>query len=195
VAGWERIVLVVEDDAALRNLIGELLAESSRDGLGPLRVLEAPDGEAALAHLNGVVPDLVLLDLILPDVDGFDLCRRIKGDPRLAATPVVALTALPMHDGDQRARGAGCDALVAKPFDVEDLVQVVADGLPPAQNGAPPVAGGAPAAAGAHRHALRARVSAVLLASRRGIDRAERAYDESRRARERSRRRREPRAA
>jgi CheY-like chemotaxis protein len=179
----------------IRSLIGEVLAESSRDGLGPLRVLEAPDGAAALAHLESVVPDLVLLDLILPRVDGFDVCRRVRADPRLTATRVVALSALPMADGGQRARDAGCDALVAKPFDVEDLVQVVADWLPPAQNGAPPVAGGAPAAAGAHTHALRARVSAVLLASRRGLDRAEHAYYEAWRARERSRRRREPRAA
>jgi CheY-like chemotaxis protein len=188
VVGRERIVLIVEDDPALRSLIGEVLIESSADGLGRLRVLTAPDGTTALAHLDGVVPDLVLLDLVLPRMDGFDLCRRIKSDPRLAATRVVALSALPMHDDGQRIRDAGCDALVAKPFDVDDLVRVVADWLPPAHEGTPPLAGGAPAATDARAHALRARASAFLLASRRGLVRPHRAVAAARLARDRSRR-------
>ena len=103
------LVLLVEDQSDLRRLYAEQLTLSGFD------VIEAGDGAEAIAHSTDHVPDVVLMDLSLPRVDGWEATRRLKGDGRTAHIPVVALTA---HDGAgelQRATDAGCDWFVPKP--------------------------------------------------------------------------------
>jgi CheY-like chemotaxis protein len=102
-------VLLVEDQSDLRRLYAEQLTISGFD------VIEAGDGAEAITHSTDHVPDVVLMDLSLPRVDGWEATRRLKGDGRTAHIPVVALTA---HDGSgelQRATDAGCDWFVPKP--------------------------------------------------------------------------------
>jgi CheY-like chemotaxis protein len=102
-------VLVVEDQSDLRRLYVEQLTISGFD------VIEAEDGAGAIAHTTGQSPDVVLMDLSLPGIDGWEATRRLKNDDRTSHIPVVALTA---HDGAgelERATRAGCNWFVPKP--------------------------------------------------------------------------------
>ena len=110
------LVLIVEDEADLRRLYAEQLVYSGFD------VIEASNGADAIAHTTSQVPDVVLMDLSLPVVDGWEATRRLKADDRTAHIPVVALTA---HDGAgelQRATSAGCDWFVPKPCPPDALI-------------------------------------------------------------------------
>lgn len=103
------LVLLVEDQSDLRRLYAEQLILSGFD------VIEAGDGAEAIAHTTDRAPDVVLMDLSLPRMDGWEATRRLKGDGRTAHIPIVAMTA---HDGAgelQRATDAGCDWFVPKP--------------------------------------------------------------------------------
>ena len=79
------------------------------------RVEEAADGHEALAKALGLTPDIILMDLSLPGIDGWELARILKSDMRTAAIPIVALTAHALNGEQERALGAGCDAFVTKP--------------------------------------------------------------------------------
>lgn len=110
------LILLVEDQSELRRLYAQQLELSGFD------VIEAGNGEDALTHTAAHSPDVVLMDLSLPVLDGWEATRRLKTDERTAHIPVVALTA---HDdsGDlQRATRAGCDWFVPKPCPPDALV-------------------------------------------------------------------------
>jgi CheY-like chemotaxis protein len=103
------LILIVEDQQDLRQLYATELA------LGGFDVIEAGNGADAISHTSAQSPDVVLMDLSLPVVDGWEATRRLKADEKTAHIPVVALTA---HDGAgelQRATSAGCDWFVPKP--------------------------------------------------------------------------------
>ena len=107
------VVLVVDDDARNRKLVRDVLR---RAGLG---TIEAAGAEDALALARAHVPDLVLMDLRLPDLDGAEAARRLKADPATAHIPVVALTAVAgARNALLEAGFAGC---VEKPIDVQAL--------------------------------------------------------------------------
>jgi CheY-like chemotaxis protein len=113
------LILIVEDQHELRQLYVQELALSGFD------VIEAANGADAIAHTTSHVPDVVLMDLSLPILDGWEATRRLKSDDRTAHIPVVALTA---HDGSgelQRATRAGCDWFVPKPCPPDALVTEV----------------------------------------------------------------------
>jgi CheY-like chemotaxis protein len=116
-SGRERpLVLIVEDQLDLRQLYVQELTLSGFD------VIEAGNGEDAVSHTASRFPDVVLMDLSLPVVDGWEATRRLKNDERTAHIPVVALTA---HDGSgelQRATRAGCDWFVPKPCPPHALI-------------------------------------------------------------------------
>ena len=116
-------VLVVEDEPDNRELLTTMLQEM----LG-LQVITAGDGYQALEQVeNG--PDLILLDLILPLLNGFEVVSRLKADERTRHIPVLALTALTRPTERDEALAAGCDGLIVKPFDTDELIRVVAEQL------------------------------------------------------------------
>lgn len=113
------LILIVEDESDLRQMYAQQLASSGFD------VIEADNGQEALNRGSTLVPDVVLMDLSIPIVDGWEATRRLKADSRTAHIPVVALTA---HDGSgelQRATTAGCDWFVPKPCTPQDLIAEV----------------------------------------------------------------------
>jgi two-component system, cell cycle response regulator DivK len=113
------LVLIVEDHSELRQLYVQELSLSGFD------VIEAGNGADAITHASERFPDVVLMDLSLPILDGWEATRRLKVDRRTAHIPIVALTA---HDGSgelQRATLAGCDWFVPKPCEPQDLIEEV----------------------------------------------------------------------
>jgi len=113
------LILVVEDQDELRRLYVEQLA------LSGFEVIEAANGEDAITYTSAQTPDVVLMDLSLPILDGWEATRRLKADTRTRHIPVVALTA---HDGSgelQRATRAGCDWFVPKPCPPDALITEV----------------------------------------------------------------------
>jgi two-component system, cell cycle response regulator DivK len=113
------LILIVEDQVDLRQLYAEQLAMCGFD------VIQAGNGADAIEHTTSHAPDVVLMDLSLPVVDGWEATRRLKSDQRTAHIPVVALTA---HDGSgelQRATRAGCDWFVPKPCPPDALITEV----------------------------------------------------------------------
>lgn len=125
------LILIVEDQPDLRQLYAEQLILSGFD------VIEAADGAEAVAQTASHVPDVVLMDLGLPVMDGWEATRRLKSDDRTAHIPIVALTA---HDGAgelQRATRAGCDWFVPKPCPPDALIAEVRRVLAPAPGSGP----------------------------------------------------------
>jgi CheY-like chemotaxis protein len=121
-----RVVLVVDDDPAFRDLLTDLLFIE-----GGLEVAIAEDGRSALSQMREVRPDLVLLDLKMPSVDGMEFCRHVRHDPLLAEIPVVAVTAWgPVETVRREALDAGCAGFLAKPFALDDLLAIVNLWLP-----------------------------------------------------------------
>ena len=112
-------VLVVEDNEDNRALVAKVL------GYAGYRVVEAASGEEALELVARGPPDLILMDLNLGGMNGFEATRRLKEDPASARVPVVALTAYAMVGDRERALEAGCDGYIAKPVDVRRLPEQV----------------------------------------------------------------------
>ena len=114
-----RKVLVVEDSELNRELLVQLLEPS-------YAVLTAADGETGLEIAARERPDLILMDLSLPGIDGWEATRRLKADPALAGIPVIALTAHAMSGDASRALACGCDGYMTKPLDEELLFAMLA---------------------------------------------------------------------
>jgi CheY-like chemotaxis protein len=104
-------ILVVDDNPIDLKLVGELLEVYG------FQTECVSDAEQAQRTLARVLPDLIVVDIALPGMDGLSLTRLIKSDARLKHVPVVALTAFAMRGDDQRAAAAGCDAYLTKPID------------------------------------------------------------------------------
>jgi CheY-like chemotaxis protein len=89
-------------------------------------VLKAVDADDALRLLATISPDLILMDIALPGMDGLALTRQLKADPRLNAIPIVALSASAMKGDEQKALDAGCDGFISKPIDTRRLATQLA---------------------------------------------------------------------
>jgi two-component system cell cycle response regulator DivK len=113
-------ILVIDD-----NLLNVKLARAVLVNAG-YKVHSAGDAAAAFAQLARVRPRLIIMDLKLPGMDGFELAHKIKHDPRYSDIPIIAMTASGLTHDEQRARLAGCDDYIAKPFEIEHLVATVA---------------------------------------------------------------------
>lgn len=109
-------ILLVEDNQLNLDMLSRRLRRAGFD------VIVATDGETGVAMVARERPDVVLMDLSLPILDGWAATRRIKSDPELAATPVIALTAHAMIDDPAKARAAGCDDFDTKPVDMNRLL-------------------------------------------------------------------------
>lgn len=114
-------VLIVEDNRDNMTLLVDVLS-----GLDFL-VLQATDGETGVAMALREVPDIILMDLSLPKVDGWDATRRIKASPTTAHIPVIALTAHAMIGDRERALAAGCDDYLTKPINLQVLASKLSD--------------------------------------------------------------------
>ena len=114
-----KTVLIVEDIELNRELLAQLLEEDHR-------LVFAEDGVAALERAAETRPDLILMDLSLPRMDGWEATRRLKADPAMAGIPVIVLSARAMNDDEERARDSGCDDFLTKPIDEALLFQTLA---------------------------------------------------------------------
>jgi len=110
------LVLIVEDEQNAREGLTEFLLAHG------FRVTEAKDGAEALQKAEAFRPDVVLLDLALPKMDGWTVARRLKSEERYGRVPVLAMSALDYPEEVRRAYEAGCDAFLPKPFDLRRLV-------------------------------------------------------------------------
>jgi two-component system, cell cycle response regulator DivK len=113
-------VLVVEDNPD-NMLLTVMLLESVGH-----QVFSAIDAEAGLALARAERPDLILMDIQLPGMDGLEATVLLKADPVTSAVPVIALTALAMKGDEERIRAAGCDGYIAKPIGIQDFLGAVA---------------------------------------------------------------------
>ena len=112
-------ILVVEDQEDLRGVLRDLLTGSG------YTVIEAADGEAGVAKAKSDHPDLILMDIQMPVIDGYEATRRIKAVPALKPTPVVAVSSFAMKGDEEKARAAGCDHYVTKPYSPMQLLRLV----------------------------------------------------------------------
>lgn len=112
-------ILVIEDNLDNMILIADMLKVLQ------LEVIEAADGEQGIRAAAAEKPDLILMDLSLPRMDGWEATRVIKSDPALRHIPVIAVTAHAMYDDRERARAAGCDAYITKPINMRELAQII----------------------------------------------------------------------
>jgi two-component system cell cycle response regulator DivK len=118
-------ILVVEDDPDNRRIVVKVLT------LEGYEVLEAIDGRSAVALARREHPDLVIMDLAIPGLDGWEASRQLKSEPETADIPIIALTAFAMRGDEERAREAGCDGYLAKPCRPQTIREVVRRFLAP----------------------------------------------------------------
>jgi two-component system, cell cycle response regulator DivK len=116
-------ILLVEDQEDGRRIVRDLLAASD------FRLFEATTGEEGLALAERERPDLILMDIQLPGLDGYEVARRIKANPALNHIPIIAVTSYALSGDEQRAYAAGCDDYVAKPFSPRVLLAKIREYL------------------------------------------------------------------
>jgi len=117
-------ILMVEDTEDNRQIIRDLM-----DSIG-YELLEAEDGAAGVAMAAEHKPDLILMDIQLPVLDGYEATRRIKADPTLRHIPIIAVTSYALAGDEAKTRSAGCDGYVAKPFSPRQLLAKINELLP-----------------------------------------------------------------
>ena len=117
-------ILIVEDQEDNRKILRDLLTSA---GFAPL---EATTGEEGVTLAERERPDLILMDIQLPGLDGYEATRRIKAIPALRQIPIIAVTSYALSGDDVKAREAGCDAYVTKPFSPRALLAKVREYLP-----------------------------------------------------------------
>jgi DNA-binding response OmpR family regulator len=113
-------IVVADDDADIRDLVVFKLQQSGHE------VVPVGDGSAALEACREQVPDLAVLDVMMPGMSGFDACRELRADPSLAGIPVILLTARAQESDIEQGFNAGADDYVVKPFSPRELASRVA---------------------------------------------------------------------
>ena len=117
-------ILVVEDTEDNRRIIRDLLTSVGYE------LIEAVDGGEGVALAQSEKPDLILMDIQLPVIDGYEATRRIRAIPDLAKVPIIAVTSYALSGDEAKTRAAGCDGYVAKPFSPRQLVAKIREFLP-----------------------------------------------------------------
>ena len=112
-------VLIVEDNPNNRMIMRDMMEVQGH------KTLEAVDGPAGLAMALEHRPDLILMDVQLPGMDGYEVTRRLKAQDDTKGIPIIAVTSFAMKGEEDRAREAGCDAYLSKPIDIHKLVETV----------------------------------------------------------------------
>ncbi len=113
-------ILYIEDNPGNRTLVQRILMVEDYD------VFEAADGPTGIEIALRVKPDLILMDMNLPDIDGYELTRRMRAIPELAHIPIIAMTANVMQGDREKTLAAGCSGYIPKPIDVDELPNQVA---------------------------------------------------------------------
>ncbi len=121
-------ILYIEDNPQNMRLVRKIL------GAAGYHVIEAVDGESGFRALLESQPNIVLMDVNLPDIDGLELTQRIKSNSELASIPIIALTANAMHGDRERCLDAGCNGYIPKPVTKLNLLSTIASFLPVDQN-------------------------------------------------------------
>ena len=119
-----KLILVVEDQPDSRRIIRDMLAPTDYE------IIEAEDGEQALAAVAKQRPDLILMDIQLPIMDGYTATRRIKADPKLRSIPIIAVTSYALDGEEKIARAAGCDDYVPEPYSPRQLLVKIQQHIP-----------------------------------------------------------------
>ena len=117
-------ILVVEDQEDNRQILRDLLATAGYD------MIEAEDGMQAVAAASEHRPDLILMDIQLPELHGYEATRRIKANPALSAIPIIVVTSYALSGDEDKAREAGCNAYVAKPYSPRALLAKIREYCP-----------------------------------------------------------------
>lgn len=112
-------ILSIEDQADNRQIVRDLMVSAGYE------VIEAVRGDEGVALAEQSHPDLILMDIQLPGLDGYEATRRIKSNPALRRIPIIVVTSYALSGDEDKARAAGCDAYIAKPFDAMQLLAVV----------------------------------------------------------------------
>jgi CheY-like chemotaxis protein len=116
-----KTVMIVDDSPTIRKILGLTLERAG------YKVVAEPDGESAIERLIQVVPDLILLDIAMPKIDGYEVCKRIKQDPRTKAVPVVMLSGKGALFDKVKGHMAGASEYLTKPFETPAVLAVVAN--------------------------------------------------------------------
>jgi two-component system cell cycle response regulator DivK len=117
-------ILVVEDQVDNQQILRDLLTSFGYE------VVEAEDGEQALSVAAAKRPDLIVMDVQLPIVDGYEATRRLKADPMLQLIPVIIVTSYALSGDEVEAREAGCDAYLSKPYSPRALLAKIREFVP-----------------------------------------------------------------
>jgi len=117
-------ILVIEDTEDNRQIVRDLLESAGYE------LVEALDGLEGVAAAERENPDLILMDIQLPGIDGYEATRRIRAIPALAKVPIIAVTSYALSGDEAKTRAAGCDGYVAKPFSPRQLLAKVREFLP-----------------------------------------------------------------
>jgi two-component system, cell cycle response regulator DivK len=112
-------ILVVEDQEDLRGVLRTLLTGSGYE------MIEAADGREGVAKAKAERPDLILMDIQMPVMDGYDATRQIKTSAQTARIPIIAVSSFAMKGDEQKARASGCDSYVTKPYSPMQLLRVI----------------------------------------------------------------------
>lgn len=113
-------ILVIEDEEALANMMKIRLEKNGYD------VLLAYDGEDGLKKTKEEMPDLILLDIILPIMDGWTVCKQLKADPKTKAIPIIVISAIEKRALTEKSTDAGADDYILKPLNAKDLLAKIA---------------------------------------------------------------------
>ena len=114
-----KTVMIIEDNELNMKLFGDLLEVSGYE------TLQFPDGRNAIEQVREHMPDLVLIDIQLPEVSGLDIIQWLKAEDDLRDIPVIAVTAFAMKGDEEKIRRTGCDAYISKPIVVRDFIATV----------------------------------------------------------------------
>ena len=117
-------ILVIEDQEDNLQIVRDILTNEG------YQIIEAQDGEAGVKAATVERPDLILMDIQLPLLDGYEATRRIKADPALSAIPIIVVTSYSLSGDEAKARSAGCDAYVSKPYSPRQLLAKIREYLP-----------------------------------------------------------------
>lgn len=117
-------ILICDDEPHIRRLIEQSLEELEDEGV---EILTAADGEEALGRIRDEHPDLIILDVMMPKLNGFEVCEKVKSDQQFSSSYVMLLTAKGQEYDRHRGEEVGADRYMTKPFDPDDLLAVVRD--------------------------------------------------------------------